>query len=77
METIGALAGGVAHDLNNVLAPILMASEMLHDDAADDFARKISTPLSPARNEAPRSFARFCPLPAAALRRKTFSRSNT
>jgi len=29
MESIGTLAGGIAHDLNNVLAPILMAVEML------------------------------------------------
>ncbi|CEF48995.1 unnamed protein product [uncultured bacterium] len=29
MESIGTLAGGIAHDLNNVLAPILMAIEML------------------------------------------------
>lgn len=29
MESIGTLAGGVAHDLNNALAPILMASELL------------------------------------------------
>jgi two-component system, cell cycle sensor histidine kinase and response regulator CckA len=30
METIGALAGGIAHDLNNMLAPILMAVDLLH-----------------------------------------------
>ena len=29
MESIGTLAGGIAHDLNNVLSPILMAVEML------------------------------------------------
>lgn len=29
MENIGALAGGVAHDLNNVLAPILMSIQLL------------------------------------------------
>jgi PAS domain S-box-containing protein len=29
MESIGTLAGGIAHDLNNVLTPILVASQML------------------------------------------------
>ena len=29
MESIGTLAGGIAHDLNNVLSPILMAIDML------------------------------------------------
>lgn len=33
MESIGTLAGGIAHDLNNVLAPILMAVGMLKLDA--------------------------------------------
>src|SRR5215510_7581031 len=28
MESIGTLAGGIAHDLNNVLSPILMAIDM-------------------------------------------------
>ncbi|MDB6005461.1 MAG: multi-sensor hybrid histidine kinase, partial [Prosthecobacter sp.] len=29
MESIGTLAGGIAHDLNNVLAPIMMSIDML------------------------------------------------
>ncbi|OYW76471.1 MAG: hypothetical protein B7Z37_08535 [Verrucomicrobia bacterium 12-59-8] len=29
MESIGTLAGGIAHDLNNVLAPIMMSIELL------------------------------------------------
>jgi PAS domain S-box-containing protein len=35
LESIGSLAGGIAHDLNNILAPILMAVEILRDDEAD------------------------------------------
>jgi two-component system, cell cycle sensor histidine kinase and response regulator CckA len=29
MESIGTLAGGIAHDLNNVLAPVIMATDLL------------------------------------------------
>ncbi|MCY7347772.1 MAG: PAS domain S-box protein, partial [Pyrinomonadaceae bacterium] len=32
IESIGTLAGGIAHDLNNVLSPILMSVEMLQSD---------------------------------------------
>jgi two-component system cell cycle sensor histidine kinase/response regulator CckA len=35
LENLGALASGIVHDLNNVLAPILMASELLRTDAGD------------------------------------------
>ena len=38
MESIGTLAGGVAHDLNNVLSPILLAAELLQHHATDDQA---------------------------------------
>ncbi len=36
METIGSLAGGIAHDLNNILFPITGLSEMLLDDIPPD-----------------------------------------
>jgi len=29
MESIGTLAGGIAHDLNNILSPIMMSADML------------------------------------------------
>lgn len=32
LESIGTLAGGVAHDLNNTLAPILMVTDMMRED---------------------------------------------
>jgi PAS domain S-box len=32
MESIGTLAGGIAHDLNNILSPILMSVDMLQSD---------------------------------------------
>ncbi|MCK6550344.1 PAS domain S-box protein [Myxococcota bacterium] len=35
MESVGTLAGGIAHDLNNVLAPILMSVSMLRDGEED------------------------------------------
>ena len=36
MESIGTLAGGIAHDLNNVLSPVLMAMQLLRDRLEDD-----------------------------------------
>ncbi|MDH5525389.1 MAG: response regulator [Desulfobulbaceae bacterium] len=32
MESIGTLAGGIAHDLNNILTPILGYAELLYED---------------------------------------------
>jgi PAS domain S-box-containing protein len=40
MESIGTLAGGIAHDLNNVLSPILMAIDMLQLKSADEASKK-------------------------------------
>jgi PAS domain S-box-containing protein len=45
MEGIGTLAAGIAHDLNNVLAPILMSIEMLKGAVATDEDRTLLATL--------------------------------
>ena len=36
MESIGTLAGGIAHDLNNVFSPVMMALEVLQAKHTDE-----------------------------------------
>ncbi|MBI1806986.1 MAG: PAS domain S-box protein [Ignavibacteria bacterium] len=53
MESIGTLAGGIAHDLNNVLAPIIMAMEVLRKRIPDkDMQRILNTLEASARRGA-------------------------
>lgn len=41
MEAIGALAGGIAHDLNNILAPIMMVTGVLRDQLGNENDREL------------------------------------
>ncbi len=41
MESIGTLAGGIAHDLNNVLSPILLATRILNLKFTDEESQKL------------------------------------
>ena len=41
MESIGTLAGGIAHDLNNVLAPLLISVHLLSEKITDAEGRKL------------------------------------
>ena len=41
MESLGMLAGGIAHDLNNVLTPLLFAIEVLKGKVSDADARQL------------------------------------
>jgi PAS domain S-box-containing protein len=65
MESIGTLAGGIAHDLNNVLAPIMMSVEMLRELNPSEEARPYSPPSRAARYGAPTWCGRCCRSPGA------------
>ncbi|EEF57525.1 multi-sensor hybrid histidine kinase [Pedosphaera parvula Ellin514] len=41
METIGALAGGIAHDLNNALTPVVMALSFIQGELATGESKKM------------------------------------
>ncbi|PYP86698.1 MAG: hybrid sensor histidine kinase/response regulator [Blastocatellia bacterium AA13] len=45
MESIGTLAGGIAHDLNNVLAPIIMAMNLLRLRFKDEESQRVLSVL--------------------------------
>ena len=48
MECIGSLASGVAHDLNNVLSPIMMGASMLHDPLPAEIHERMVTTIEEA-----------------------------
>lgn len=41
LDSVGKLAGGIAHDLNNILSPIMMGVPLLRMDVADPKAQSI------------------------------------
>ncbi len=41
LESVGTLASGVAHDLNNILSPIIMGVEMLNMNPVDEETRSL------------------------------------
>ncbi|SNQ59862.1 PAS domain S-box protein [Candidatus Methanoperedens nitratireducens] len=45
MESIGTLAGGIAHDLNNMLTPIMISLQMLKEKFKDEQSQKLLTIL--------------------------------
>ncbi len=45
MESIGTLAGGIAHDLNNMLTPIMLSLQMLKKKSTDEQSQKLLTIL--------------------------------
>ncbi|RYD20746.1 MAG: GAF domain-containing protein [Verrucomicrobiaceae bacterium] len=52
MESIGTLAGGIAHDLNNILAPISMAIELLKMRSPDSRSSELLDTISGSAHRA-------------------------
>jgi len=50
LDSIGRLAGGIAHDLNNILSPILMAPSILRETVADPGAREVIDTIEVSAN---------------------------
>jgi hypothetical protein len=50
MESIGTLAGGIAHDLNNILGPILLSIDYLRDKNPDDQSKRVLNALETSAN---------------------------
>ncbi len=45
MESIGTLAGGIAHDLNNVMTPMMLSLQTLEEKFTDEQSQKLLTIL--------------------------------
>ncbi len=45
MESIGTLAGGIAHDLNNLLTPMMLSLQMLKEKLKDEQSQRLLTVL--------------------------------
>ncbi|MDD5261586.1 MAG: PAS domain S-box protein [Methylacidiphilales bacterium] len=54
LESVGQMAGGIAHDLNNILAPILMGIPMLREELKSE---ELKTLMSAMENSAKRGAA--------------------
>jgi PAS domain S-box-containing protein len=59
LESVGRLAGGIAHDLNNILAPIVLGAPMLRESLHDAEAREMLNAMEISANRGARIIAQL------------------
>jgi len=59
LESVGRLAGGIAHDLNNILAPIVLGAPMLRESLHDAEARDMLNAMEISANRGARIIAQL------------------
>ncbi len=52
MESIGSLAGGIAHDLNNLLAPITLSADILLKNPVDERSKELLSMITSSSKRA-------------------------
>jgi CheY-like chemotaxis protein len=52
MESIGSLASGIAHDLNNILTPIIMCAPLLKTEESAEIRKELAEMLESSANRA-------------------------
>jgi PAS domain S-box-containing protein len=52
LRSIGNLVGAVAHDLNNILSPIMLTAGMMEQDDSPEFQKKLATNLATSSKRA-------------------------
>ena len=59
LESVGRLAGGIAHDLNNILAPIVLGAPMLRESLHDADAREMLNAMEISANRGAKIIAQL------------------
>jgi len=59
LESVGRLAGGIAHDLNNILAPVVLGAPLLREALVDAEARETLNAIEISANRGARIIAQL------------------
>ncbi|MBR22045.1 MAG: hypothetical protein CMF57_06365, partial [Leifsonia sp.] len=70
MESLGSFASGIAHDLNNVLAPILMSAQLLATTSLDAVQQEMVASIQTAARRGSDMVSQVLAFPSGGVRRR-------